>query len=116
MDQVIDIRIPKGIKKIHIGNIICIKAYKRCVSVLLSNGTEFETCHKLKWFEEKLSQPDFFRCHKSYIVNFFYIEYRVGRQFYILNHNHAIPISKARFECTQLRYNEYLVLNYCYPR
>jgi two-component system, LytTR family, response regulator len=86
MDQSrIAIKTPKGWEFLNKNDIVCCVARGRYTSVVLSNGKEYLLTRLLKEIEDCLSYEDFFRTHKSYLINLNHIV-----NYY---HNHEKPIT-----------------------
>lgn len=63
-----------GKKIVPIDKVIYLKAYYKYTQIYLSDSETLIARHLLKWFEPQFSKPQFFRCHKSYLINFAYLE------------------------------------------
>ena len=57
--------------------------------------------------EKELSRYNFFRCHKSFLVNISYIE-NIKQYIAILENKDEIPISRYRFKETKVRFLSYI--------
>lgn len=79
--------------------------------VFLTNGKELLVCKNLKTFSLKLPEGNFFRIHKSYIVNINAISKYVKSEggYLILRNGKSIPVSGRKKECL-LRLVEQLAL------
>ena len=93
----------KGIKIIDTKNIIFLKAYRNYTEFTILNPTMAN--HKdiiispksLKENELHLPKIEFYRCHKSYIINMLYFfEYDTSRDIIILEDGTEIKISRER--------------------
>lgn len=69
----IAIRTHTGIQVIYPQHIIYCKADGRYTRIFLKNGESILVSRLIKRFEEILPEEDFFRVHKSYLVNINYI-------------------------------------------
>jgi two-component system, LytTR family, response regulator len=92
---VLEIKTAKGIKYISQNRLIYIKAENRGTMLLLNNSDKIFTRHLIKWYEKVLFNPEFFRCHNSYIVNCRYFDCLCGNEI-ILKKQIRIPISRKR--------------------
>ena len=66
-------------------------------------GGCFTYYEQIRVLEDRLGDKDFFRCHKSFLVNLNYVDsYR--RQELLLDNGERIPIAKRRYDdfCTEL--------------
>lgn len=85
----------KSIVKIKINNIIYADVYDRIVTLHLKNA-KIEYYSRLKNLEKELKEKDFFRCHKSYIVNLMYVV-RFDKNEILLDNDEIIPISRRNY-------------------
>ncbi len=97
------IAIPDGnnLQMISINEILFLKADSNYTQVVLTNGKKMITSRLLKNFEDALSQnKQFFRCHKSYIINTKFIESysKSDGGTMLLNQKHEIPLSPDKSE------------------
>lgn len=97
------IAIPDGnsLVMIPISNIIYLKADNSYTHVILASGEKYVTSRFLKNFEESLAAyPNFYRCHKSYIINTDYIlgYNKSGGGTVILKSEHEIPVSPDKVD------------------
>lgn len=93
--QVLEIKTAKGIKYISQNRLIYVKAENRGTMLLLNNSDRIFTKHLIKWYEKFLFNPEFFRCHNSYIVNCRYFDCLCSSEI-ILNEQIRIPLSRNR--------------------
>ena len=93
--QVLEIKTAQGIKYISQNRLIYIKAENRGTMILLNNSDRVFTKHLIKWYEMFLSNPEFFRCHNSYIVNCRYFDCLCSCEI-ILKEQIRIPLSRNR--------------------
>jgi DNA-binding LytR/AlgR family response regulator len=89
----IEVKIPSGYKFICPKDILYIEALKKISIVYFSCGDSLITYHLLKWYEKKLPQPFFFRCHNSYIINCQFIEFYC-HHLITLKSRDKIPLSR----------------------
>lgn len=73
--KTIEVKTPKGFKILYLQNLIYVRAEKKFSIIFLTDDIDLITFHSLKWFEERLLKPSFFRCHNSYIVNCKFIDF-----------------------------------------
>lgn len=63
-----------GLEFINISDIICIQADGSYTDIFLLDGPKITISRRIKFFEEILcSNPNFYRTHRSYIINFQFI-------------------------------------------
>jgi DNA-binding LytR/AlgR family response regulator len=95
------IKTAKGIKFISLGEILFIRADRKHSIIYFSRQEKISTHNLLKWYEQNLPEPQFYRCHDSFIVNCAHIDCICGTRF-ILNDNFEVSISrKRRFNALQ---------------
>lgn len=95
------IAVPSGSSLIFIdlSNLLYIKGDGAYSEVNMLNGTKYVVSRNLKNFEDILSQsPDFFRAHKSYIVNLNYVSSynKADGGSLFLNNNISVPLSPEK--------------------
>lgn len=93
--NVLEIKTARGIKYISQNKLIYIKAENRGTILLLNNSDRIFTKHLIKWFEKFLVNPEFFRCHNSYIINCRYFDCLCSNEI-ILKEQIRIPLSRTR--------------------
>lgn len=93
--QVLEIKTAQGLKYISKNRLIYVKAENRGTMLLLNNSDRVFTKHLIKWYERFLSNPEFFRCHNSYIVNCRYFDCLCSCEI-ILKEQIRIPLSRNR--------------------
>lgn len=64
---------------------------------------------KLKEFEIQFKEPQFCKCHRSYIVNLKYVG-RISREGVEVDGKRTLPISKSRWEALNHCYMEYYMI------
>lgn len=52
---------------------------------------------KLKEFEQQFEEPQFCKCHRSFIVNLHYVE-KLSREGVLIENGEVLPISRARWD------------------
>jgi len=95
--QVLEIKSDKGIKYISQNRILYIRGENRGSDLFLNNSEKINTKHLLKWYENILMNPEFFRCHNSYIINCRFFDYLCGNEI-VLKGQIRIPLSRHRKE------------------
>jgi two-component system, LytTR family, response regulator len=85
----------RGIEVIIINTIVRIEASSNYSRLYFSNGNILVVAKTLGWFEEKLCHGDFFRTHKTHLVNkHFIMQYRTGKV--KLVNGECIDVSKRK--------------------
>ena len=81
----IAIRTSRGWEFLNKNDIVCCVARGRYTSLVMTNGKEYLLTRLLRELEEFLPCDDFFRTHKSYLINLNHIVN--------YHHNHEKPIT-----------------------
>lgn len=81
------------LKPIDPDKIMYLKAESNYTKIKLSDGKEHVLSHTLKVIEEKLPPATFCRVHKSFIINFNFIELIEGNSLQVANQ--SIPIGRS---------------------
>jgi len=93
--NVLEIKTAKGIKYISQARLIYIKAENKGTILFLNNSEKIFTKHLIKWYKKFLFNPEFFRCHNSYIVNCQNVDFICSNEV-ILKDQIRIPLSRNR--------------------
>lgn len=91
---------------LEVKGIFYVETYNRHMRAATSSGS-FEYTGKITTEEKKLTELDFVRCHKGYLVNMHHI-YRVDNDEFELTHKERIPISKHFRNNALAAYNKYV--------
>lgn len=82
--------------KINISNIEYIESQGKLVVFSLADGRKISTIASLYTFEEELGLADgFFKCHRSYLVNIYYVDAFSSKEI-VLHSKTTIPIARNR--------------------
>lgn len=105
--------VAEGLLFVDVPDIAFLEADGAYTNVWLKNGSRILVSKKLKFFEEILeTRPNFFRSHRSYIVNINYLKkYNKNDSSLLLDNNKVVYVSRERkseFE-EQLRINKITV-------
>jgi two-component system LytT family response regulator len=71
--SLISIKTTKGIEILKLEDVLCCFAHGRYSRIMTVNGKEYMLAKTLKEIEEFLPGQDFFRTHKSFLINMNYI-------------------------------------------
>jgi DNA-binding LytR/AlgR family response regulator len=82
--------------KIELSEIIYFEITGRVIKAH-SNEAIYEFYEKLSVLEQKLPNDEFFRCHKSYLINLSYVT-SFEKNEITLNNTEKIPLSKLRYD------------------
>jgi two-component system LytT family response regulator len=105
--------VSEGLLFVEVNDIVYLEAEGAYTNVWLNNSTKILVSKKIKFFEEIVeTRANFFRSHRSYIVNINYLKkYNKNESSLLLDNNKTVYISrdrKAEFE-EQLRLNKITV-------
>ncbi|MCH5194072.1 MAG: response regulator transcription factor [Oscillospiraceae bacterium] len=87
--------------------IIYIEIYGHWLKIYTDSGESIECYGSLSSLEKQLTEFDFIRTHKSYLVNCQYI-YSLQTKQIILDNKTAIPLSRYKAEAVKEKYQKYL--------
>ncbi|NJK94302.1 MAG: LytTR family transcriptional regulator [Bacteroidales bacterium] len=105
----LEVKTARGKKFILIEDISYIKGSSKHCYVFFANAEPMLEVHcMLKWFTEHLPEPQFCRCHDSFIVNFRYYDCVNGSNI-ILKDNSYIPVAPLRKSSTIEKLKVYLM-------
>lgn len=107
LGSLVEISTQRGKKIININQIAYIKANNKYSFIYLSSSESISTTHLLKWFENILPESLFFRCHKSYMINYRYVDCFTNITI-ILTRNILIPMSRERIDSFHYNYISFL--------
>lgn len=104
----IAIKTSRGIEFLRMEDILCCIAHGRYTKILTINGKEFLLTRVLKEIESCLPDNDFFRTHKSYLINLNHItQYQKNKETPItLVNGMKIQLAKRRKQDFHKRINE----------
>lgn len=80
-------------------DILYLEANDNYCSLFLSSNEKIVVCRSLRSYQEELDPEVFFRCHKSYLVNIFYIKEYVNKRHevtIVLHNNTNIQVARRR--------------------
>lgn len=95
----ISIATAQSIKFIELNEILFMKGDGAYTSFHFKNGTDFLSSRNLKQYEDILAEnKDFFRCHKSYLININYVSdiIKSDGNFVIVNEEHKLALSNEK--------------------
>ena len=93
--------VPKGISFLSLDDVYYFEADEMYTNIFLANKKSQVICKPLKHFHEQLnSNPFFYRCHRSYIINLKHLkELKKKDGFYvILDNDSTVPIAKSKYD------------------
>lgn len=101
LDQKLTINHQQGVRFIVMKNILYLKADNSYTTIFLATGEKVTTSKPINKFEALLDVNWFFRVHKSYIVNTYYVKEFISRQgenIALMNNGDKISISRYRLK------------------
>lgn len=96
----------KAEKVLPVGEILYVEVFDALLKVHTRTGTVYQTTGHLSQLELKLPPGQFFRCHKSYLVNLDYVE-GIRRYSLLLTGGHTVPVSKQNYTAVKQAYLSY---------
>ncbi len=108
MDYDISIKSDGEFITLNTSDIIFIEAQNKDIFIHLVNGKVIFTKTNLSHLYQMVPSSHFCKVHKSYIVNFKYVEQRCQREIYLKGENRFIPISRNYKNEFNTKYNNYL--------
>ena len=94
---------------IPVSHILYVEAFSHSTVLYLYEDGKVHFIEKkigMKEIESRLSQQDFFRCHRSYLVSLMHIR-RIQKNQVLLRGDVSLPISRAREKALYLAFLEY---------
>ena len=97
-----------GFEVVTLKEIVQCNAYDNFTQIFLSNGSKKTVCRTLKFYEELLSDYNFLRVHKSYMINLNWVkQYKKGKTGeIILSNGNYIPLSASRKKTFLEKFNQ----------
>lgn len=92
--------------RIFLRNIMFIESENRDIRLHMEDGQEKLSYQKLSQVAEQLIQPNFIRCHQSYLVNLYFVDELSHNQFMI--QDREIPISRKYLKEAKEAYYHYM--------
>ncbi|MBN1951002.1 MAG: LytTR family transcriptional regulator DNA-binding domain-containing protein [Bacteroidales bacterium] len=93
--QVLEVKTSLGYKIIAINNIVFLEAKGKFTIIHVDDQSEIITYHLLKWYTENFSEPYFFRCHYSYLINCSYVNCYTYKEI-VMKDGSKVPLSRGR--------------------
>lgn len=92
----LEIKTSGGLKMISIKHITYIEAAGKCSIIYMDDSRVIVTYHLIKWYNNNLKEPFFFRNHNSYLVNCQFVDCYSIDTIILLNKT-KLPLSRDRF-------------------
>lgn len=94
-DQVLFLPTQEGGIKLVLRDIIKIEGDRNYSTIHLTKGRKKVSSKTLGYFEELLAGEDFFRCHRSYLINRAHVE-KLGKDGFVLKGGEELPVSRRK--------------------
>ena len=108
LDYDISIKSEGEFVTLNTSDIVFIEAQNKEIYIHLQNQNVLVTKTKLICLYQRLPHSHFFKCHKSYIVNFRYISNRSCNEIHLRGIVNSIPVSRNYKQAFTEKYNIYL--------
>lgn len=95
-DQILPLQLQDGEIRLRLSQIVRIEGERNYSVLRLADKSKKLSAKNLAYFEEILSDKDFFRCHKSYLINVLHIDCIQRDHFLLKDKQTLIPISRRR--------------------
>lgn len=96
-EQCLVVKTAVGYQKLYHNEIAYLESMNKIVMIYLRNGSLVETKEPLYHLEERLLSDNFFKCHRSYMVNMHHIE-TFNSSSIIMRSGKQIPIARGYAE------------------
>lgn len=107
-DQGFMLKTREGVVRVSFAMLEYVEVINKTVSFHLADGMIREVTAALTDFEEKLlERPEFFKIHRSYLVNLNYVE-AIAANCVVTKNGHNIPVSRPRRSQVQDAYMNFL--------
>lgn len=100
-----------GIKKIKLSEITYIEIQKKDMIIHTINGN-YLTKMTMDKMEKEIKNKNFYRCHKSFLLNLEYVD-SMKQYLAILENKEEVPISRHRFKDTKARFFKFIGEKIC---
>ncbi|MCM1500201.1 MAG: LytTR family DNA-binding domain-containing protein, partial [Clostridium sp.] len=105
--EIIEISLSEKHIYLFVGQIVYLSGKGNYVCIV-TNRESYTVCGSLKAWEKKLAGYNFFRIHKSYLVNLSYV-LNIGKYVRLKSSNINLPIGRKYKQTSQYTYREYLL-------
>jgi len=91
---------PHGYSVLKESDIILIEGNNNSTKLHLSDQSQLQSTQKMKDFEEQLSEDNFFRIHKSYLINLNHVREFTskGANYVLMTNNLKVDISRSKLK------------------
>ncbi len=107
LSTTIAIETKDGLYTYNAYEIICVEAQARKV-ILYTLQRELESINSIDYWDEALSLPCFFRCHRSFIVNMKYIDHFDHSLIHLCNDRYTAYLTRRKYSELREKYLLYL--------
>ena len=89
-----------GVHKVHyipLSNIIFCEADNNWTKIYTIGPKKYEVCQTLKQIEERINAEEFFRTHRKYLINLFFVkEIKGNYEFLIIHEDYIVRVSRRK--------------------
>ena len=93
--QVFEVKTSIGYKIIDSNKVVFLEAKGKFTIIHFDDHSHIITYHMLKWYNQYLFEPHFFRCHNSYSINCSYANCYTNKKI-IMIEGSKVPMSRSR--------------------
>lgn len=88
----------EGFTMVHVNEITYLQADSNYTWVVTGSGKKYLVAKTLKEMESMLQFPQYFRAHKSYLVNLNHVDRYIRGQggYLVMRDNHQVPVARAQ--------------------
>ena len=100
-----------GVKYLPVSDIIFCQANDNWTCIYTIGQAKYEVCHTLKRIEERINSNDFFRSHRSYLVNLLYVkEIPRSYEFLLMHEEFIVRVSRRKRSHLKKKMKSYITL------
>lgn len=93
--QIFEVKTSIGYKIIDSNNILFLEAKGKFTIIHFVDQSYIITYHLIKWYNNHLFEPYFFRCHNSYSINCSYVNCYNSKEI-VMVEGTKVPLSRSR--------------------
>jgi len=93
--RIIEVKTSIGYKIIDSNKVLFLEAKGKFTVIHLIDQSQIITYHMLKWYNNNLFEPYFFRCHNSYSINCSYVNCYNSKEI-VLVEGSKVPLSRSK--------------------
>jgi two-component system LytT family response regulator len=93
--KIVEVKTSKGYKIIDSSSIVFLEANGKFTIIYLDNQSNIITYHMLKWYTNHFLEPNFFRCHNSFVINSSYVNCYDSKEIVMIDGS-KVPLSRGK--------------------